>query len=69
MAAGAAATGRSGAARSADGEAAEGHVVKAHCWQLLTAVMQLASKWHAYTPGASALALHEWLCTDTTADL
>jgi hypothetical protein len=62
MFAAAAASGRSGAARNADAEAAEGHIVKAHCWQLLTAVMQLTSKWHAYRPGASALVLQMYSC-------
>jgi hypothetical protein len=55
----AAASGRSGAARNAEGEAADGHIVKAHCWQLLTAVMKLTSKWHACRSGGHALAIRQ----------
>lgn len=54
----AASSSRLGAARQAEGalegpsgEAAQGNSIKAHCWQLLTAVLQLAAQWHASRPG------------------
>jgi hypothetical protein len=50
-AAAAAPGGAEAAAEGAAGDALQANTVKAHCWHLLTAVLQLAAMWHANRPG------------------